>query len=202
MNEDSYYAQSIYPSPEGVTHKVHKGETLWRIAKTYDVRIEDIIRANRITDVSKIEIGDEILIPGATEVQSITLQEEDPNKDEFAWPVRGEVVKSFGNRSSGQYGKGISIKAEAGELVRASRQGKVVYADYLPGFALTVIVDHEDGFHSVYSNNDRLETKLGEFVYKGEPLARVGKMGRRPFLYFEIRKNGRADNPLFYLPKI
>jgi len=199
---DDYPIQDLSLPPTGVTHKVHKGETLFRIAKAYDVKIDDIIRANRIIDVSRIEIGDKIMIPGVREAKSIVLKHDDPNKDEFAWPISGAVLKRYGDRTGGHYSKGIGIKADRGDVVRASRQGKVVFADYLPGFAFTVIVDHQDGFHSVYSNNDRSETATGEIVYKGEPLARVGKQGTRPFVYFEIRKDGRADNPLFYLPRM
>jgi len=199
---DDYPVQDVYSPPVGVTHKVQKGETLFRIAKAYDVKIEEIIRSNRIIDVSKIEVGDRILIPGVTKNKTVTFQADDPNKDEFAWPISGSILKRYGDRTGGHHSKGIKIKADGGDVVRASRQGKVVFADYLPGFAFTVIVDHQDGFHSVYSNNDRIETEIGEFVHKGEPLARIGKKGAQRFVYFEIRKDGRADNPLFYLPRL
>ena len=77
-----------------------------------------------------------------------------------------------------------------------------IFADHLMGYAYTVIVDHLDGYFSVYSQNIKLLVKLGDFVFKGDELARVGSNGKAPFLYFEIRKNGKADNPLYYLPRL
>jgi len=122
----------------------------------------------------------------------------DLNSREFEWPIRGRVVGYFGDRKNGITTKGINIAANEGDRVLASRSGRVVFADYLSGYAYTVILDHEDGFLSVYSQNEKLSVKLGETVTKGMPISQVGSKGH---LYFEIRRNTLSENPLYYLPK-
>jgi murein DD-endopeptidase MepM/ murein hydrolase activator NlpD len=87
-----------------------------------------------------------------------------------------------------------------GQAVKAAREGKIVFADYLSGYAFTVIVDHLDDFYSVYSQNADFLVKNGDFVRKGDTLAHTGQDGNESYLHFEIRKKTRAENPLHYLP--
>jgi murein DD-endopeptidase MepM/ murein hydrolase activator NlpD len=189
-------------SAQGVYHKVQKGETLWRIAKTYQASIEDIIRMNNIPSVAHIEENQLLFIPGATKVLEPETLRQQGSKEEFAWPVKGKVLKYFGERRGAFLNKGINIEADKNEAVQASRAGKVVFADYLAGYAYTVIVDHLDGLSSVYAKNSKLLVKLGDAVSQGQPIAQAGQIGKAAYLHFEIRKNGLADNPLYYLPKI
>jgi len=186
----------------GVYHKLGKGETLWRISKAYHVSIEEIIRANNIPDAAHVEENQLVFIPGATEVLPIVVEDEDPRKDEFSWPVRGEVASFFNDRKGGHLSQGIGITARLGGIAGASRQGHVIFSDYLPGYAHTVIVDHHDGYCTVYARHAKNLVGVGEFVNKGMPLGEVGATGSEAFLYFEIRKNTVADNPLYYLPKL
>jgi lipoprotein NlpD len=65
-----------------------------------------------------------------------------------------------------------------------------------------VIVYHLDGLSSVYAKNSKLLVKLGDAVSQGQPIAQAGQIGKTAYLHFEIRKNGLADNPLYYLPKL
>ncbi len=74
-------------------------------------------------------------------------------------------------------------------------------ADYMAGYGQTVMVDHGDGFISVYAQNRRLLTKAGEHVYKGDPIAEAGGVGKKNFVHFELRKGIEATNPLYYLPQ-
>jgi len=64
-----------------------------------------------------------------------------------------------------------------------------------------VILQHADGYLSVYARNADLAVRLGDRVARGSPLARVGRNGNRPYVHFEIRRHGRADNPLYFLPR-
>lgn len=183
----------------GIYHKVKKGETLWRIAKVYNVAIQDIIRINNIPKAAKIEKNQLVFIPGADTVQEIIL-DTGKAQNEFIWPINGKVIKYFHERYGGRVSKGIDIRAQAGDEVKAARAGRVVFADYLSGYGHTIILDHLDGLYSVYARNSELLVKLNESVLRSKAIARVGRGSDLAYLHFEIRKNSTEDNPLYYLP--
>ena len=189
------------PEPErtGVYHKVKKGETLWRIAKTYNVSIADIIRVNNIPKAATIEKDQLVFIPGVVAVKDVVLETDD-SQNEFIWPVQGKVIRYFHERNGEQVSQGIDIKTREGAEVRAARMGRVVFADHLSGYGFTVILDHNDGFHSVYARNAKLLVKLDDYALKDTAIARAGRGSNLAYLHFEIRKNAIEDNPLFYLP--
>lgn len=192
---------SPFPEPEhqGIYHKVAKGETIWRVAKAYHVSISDIIQANNIPNAAQIEVNQLLFIPGAYDIKSIS-QDLDQAPNEFIWPVNGKVIGFFHQNSNGKYNQGIDIKADYGSKVVASRAGTVVFADYLPGYGQTVMLDHEDGFYSVYSHNYDVFVKLGDAVLKRTEIARVGTENKLSYLHFQIRRNALEQNPLHYLP--
>ncbi len=116
----------------------------------------------------------------------------------LAWPVAGQVTAKFGdNRASGVKWEGVVIATERDAPVKAVAAGRVVYADWLPGLGLLAIVDHGEGYLSLYGHNDRLLKAVGEPVEAGEPIAAAGDTGGRasPELYFEIRRGGRPVDP-------
>lgn len=184
---------------QGVYHKVNKRETLWRIAKTYNVSVNEIVRANNIPKAAKIEKNQLVFIPGVKTVEEINL-DTDESQDDFVWPIRGKVIKYFHEHYGNQISKGIDIKARVGDEVKAARTGRVVFADYLSGYGYTVILDHSDGYHSVYAQNSKLLVKLDELVFKNGAIARVGHSNHLTYLHFQIRKKSIEDNPLYYLP--
>jgi septal ring factor EnvC (AmiA/AmiB activator) len=119
-------------------------------------------------------------------------------RGKLAWPVGGKVVARFGeNRAAGVKWDGVVVATERGAPVRAVYEGRVVYADWLPGLGLLAIVDHGDGYLSLYGHNDRLFKSAGERVSSGEQIAAAGDSGgrNRPELYFEIRKSGKPVDP-------
>ena len=116
----------------------------------------------------------------------------------LSWPVAGHVTAKFGdNRASGVKWEGVVIATERDAPVKAVAAGRVVYADWLPGLGLLAIVDHGEGYLSLYGHNDRLLKAVGEPVEAGEPIAAAGDTGGRaaPELYFEIRRGGRPVDP-------
>ncbi|MCX9156793.1 peptidoglycan DD-metalloendopeptidase family protein [Niveibacterium sp. 24ML] len=119
-------------------------------------------------------------------------------KGKLKWPVRGELVGRFGapRAEGGAQWKGVFIRAAEGD-VRAVAAGRVVYADWLRGFGNLVIVDHGDGFMTVYGNNEALYKPAGSIVKAGDPLASIGASGgsEESGLYFEIRHHGQAQDP-------
>jgi septal ring factor EnvC (AmiA/AmiB activator) len=116
----------------------------------------------------------------------------------LAWPVGGHLAARFGQvRAGGLKWDGMLIDTERGADVRAVYRGRVIYADWLPGLGLLTIVDHGDGYLSLYGHNDRLYKAVGDTVAAGEVIAASGDSGgsSRPQLYFEIRNGSRPVDP-------
>lgn len=120
-------------------------------------------------------------------------------RGELAWPVTGRLQAQFGQeRASGVPWDGLLIGTDRGTPVHAVSAGRVVYADWLPGLGLLVIIDHGGGYLSLYGHNDRLFKAAGAPVSAGEVIAAAGDTGGRaqPQLYFEIRRAGKPIDPL------
>lgn len=114
------------------------------------------------------------------------------------WPVSGQITARFGEaRAGGVKWDGMMVATERGANVRSISSGRMIYADWLPGLGLLAIVDHGEGYLSLYGHNDRLYKGVGERVAAGEPIAAAGDSGgrSRPELYFEIRKAGKPVDP-------
>jgi len=119
-------------------------------------------------------------------------------------PVRGEVIARFGSprpteaQVDAPTWKGVLIRAAAGDEVRAVAAGRVVFADWLRGFGNLLVIDHGEGFLSVYGNNESLLADVGAEVGTGDPVATVGSSGgvAEAGLYFELRFKGRPVDPL------
>lgn len=121
----------------------------------------------------------------------------------FVWPVNGYVANQYGAKVDRVINKGIDIKSASGTPVRAAKSGRVVYRDpYLKGYGKTVIIDHGNGYQTVYSYNSDILVKVGDVVDQNFVIARVGTTGRagEPMLHFEIRRDGQPLDPESYLP--
>ncbi len=118
-------------------------------------------------------------------------------KGQLPWPVKGELMQKFG--SAREEGKldGVLIAADEGTEIHSITDGKVVYADWMRGYGLIIIVDHGKGFISLYAFNQSLYKKIGDVVNAGDVIASVGLSGGhdRASLYFGIRKKGKAVDP-------
>jgi murein hydrolase activator len=116
----------------------------------------------------------------------------------LAWPVRGFLARDFGERRrEGPRSNGVMIAAERGADVQAVWHGRVAYADWLPGLGLLLVLEHGDGFMSLYGHNEVLFSAVGDWVSAGQVIGRVGDSGGREQagLYFEIRSGARPENP-------
>ncbi|MGB2001631.1 MAG: murein hydrolase activator EnvC family protein [Porticoccaceae bacterium] len=125
-------------------------------------------------------------------------------KGQLSWPLKGRVAHSYGSRRSGELRwEGWLIGAKAGDEVKAVHQGRVVFSNYLRGFGLLVIVDHSDGYLTLYAHNQELLKDTGDWVQSNEILSRAGDTGGldKPALYFEIRKDGNPADPKSWLGK-
>lgn len=126
-------------------------------------------------------------------------------KGRMPWPTQGSMVHRFGSaRIAGQMNwSGAYISAPMGNSVHAVHHGRVVFADYFGGHGLLVIVDHGEGYMSLYAHNQRLLKKAGEPVQAGEAIATVGNSGGQASagLYFEIRHQGKPVDPNLWLAR-
>ncbi len=121
-------------------------------------------------------------------------------KGRLRLPVKGVLTNRFGapRMNGGLVWKGLFIRAATGEEVRAIAAGRVVFADWLRGFGNIIILDHGDGYMSLYGDNETLLKNVGEFVHGGEVIAEVGNSGgnSESGLYFELREQGVPLDPM------
>jgi septal ring factor EnvC (AmiA/AmiB activator) len=125
-------------------------------------------------------------------------------KGKLPWPVKGKVLHSFGTKQTGQVNwKGMVIQAKYGESIKSVYSGTVVFADYLRGYGLVVLLDHGKGDMTLYGYNQTLLKKEGDKVSAGETIALAGDTGGQSSssLYFEIRRNSKVQNPKSWLKR-
>ena len=114
------------------------------------------------------------------------------------WPLSGNLLSGYGGRMpDGRASSGLLIAAGLGTPVRAVADGTVVFAEWMTGYGLILIVDHGNGYLSLYGHNESLLKDAGDTVKRGDTVARVGNSGglAQPALYFELRRNGQPVNP-------
>lgn len=114
------------------------------------------------------------------------------------WPLTGDLIAGFGGRMpDGRPSTGLLIAAASGTPVHAVADGTVVFAEWMTGYGLILIVDHGNGALSLYAHNESLLKDVGATVKRGDTLARVGNSGglERSALYFELRRNGQPVDP-------
>jgi len=119
-------------------------------------------------------------------------------KGKLPWPVKGRLIQKFGSPRSGSVWDGVLIDAKEGADIHAVTWGKVVYAEWLRGYGLLIIIDHGQGYMTLYAFNQSLYKHIGETVNPGDIIASAGQSGGRSQsgLYFGIRKKGAPIDPL------
>ena len=196
----TYPPLSPRPKISGVYHRVEKGQTLWRISQAYNIDIQKIVQINRLSDASKIDKGQLLFIPSATETIDVDALTE---KQGFIWPLKRKVIVFYGTKKNNVKQKGINIRGRQGEKVIAARSGRISFcSDYVKGYGKLIIIDHSDKFQTIYAHNYQNLVKQGDEVKQGTVIAKVGSTGRvsAPQLHFEIRKDSCPKNPFYYLP--
>jgi lipoprotein NlpD len=206
----------VEPELTGTTHVVQKGETLYRIARTYGLDPRELMEANGITDPKSLAPGQELFVPGAPRALDVPplppgatgAQEPEPatlprkgGNGTLQWPVKGVLYRGFGVKQ-GQRHDGIDLSAPEGTLVRAAAAGEVIYTGNQAGYGTIVILRHGGSLITLYAHNSAVLVKDGDRVEAGTPIAKVGQSGRTtgPHLHFEVREGTRPRDPLPYLP--
>ena len=130
------------------------------------------------------------------------------DRNRFPWPVNGPVLTRFGSQRHPQFGtaifrRGIDIEARTGDEVRAVHDGQVVFADWYKGYGRLVIIDHGEGLYTLYGHLSQLGVGGGDRATRGQVVGLAGDTGslKGSKLYFEVRRNGEAEDPLLWLAK-
>lgn len=210
------------PRGNGVIHTVLTAETLSDISARYDVPMEDIINENGIGDADTLNIGDELLIPNPKQFVAPPSAGDAGLADEgfepepqpeivgggstsgygFIWPVTGPITSYF----SAGHPLGIDIDLYNGgnPPIAAAKGGTVSFAGGNPccSYGYYVVVDHGDGFQTLYAHLSSIAVSQGQFVAQGELIGYGGTTGYSTgdHLHFEVHQGGGIVNPLAYLP--
>jgi murein DD-endopeptidase MepM/ murein hydrolase activator NlpD len=198
---------------QGVYHVVERHQTLYRICKTYGVDLKEVASLNGISDLSKIQTGQRIFIPGAKKLLKVEIYIDDVaaeqgeklkiayKKLDFIWPVEGKINDVFEEAESRRH-QGIDISSPIGTPIRASNAGMVIYSNNtIKGYGNLVILRHSEEFVSIYAHNQVNLVVEGIWVEKGQIIGKVGQTGRASgtHLHFEIRRNNKAVDPMLFL---
>jgi septal ring factor EnvC (AmiA/AmiB activator) len=122
----------------------------------------------------------------------------------LGWPLSGNLLARFGGRMpDGRTSAGVLIGAPTGSTVTAVADGSVVFSEWMTGYGLILIVDHGNGYMSLYAHNESLLRDAGDRVKRGDAVSKVGSSGGQgtPALYFELRRNGQPVDPSAWLQR-
>jgi len=194
---------------DGVYHTVKKGETLESIAKQYKVDVSAIIECeyNHLREPYELTVGQKLIVPGGKKPYRPRVvhvytgpipKGAAKGTGHFVWPTTGVITQKFWARH-----KAIDIGNVAGTPIVASDSGYVVktgWSEY--GYGKYVVIDHGNGFQTLYAHLSVILVEPGQSVAKGQKIGLMGSTGwsTGPHLHFEIRYHGVQRNPFGYLP--
>ena len=174
-------------------------------ARAFRIDIDDLVSGNEPALPSKTKPAAPVRKPKTPVPETVAVAEPPPKtfSGRFSWPLRGAILRGFGQQATGARNDGINIRAKLGETVRAAADGVVAYAGDLAGFGKLVLIRHGGGWLTAYGHAGKLLVTRGEAVERGQPIANAGATGsaREPQLHFEIRDGRSPVNPLSWLPK-
>jgi murein DD-endopeptidase MepM/ murein hydrolase activator NlpD len=186
-----------------VEHKVASGESLSLIARKYQTTISAIVAENNMSN-TVVMAGQTLKVPAQGRYK--VAQSSKAVRASWKMPVRGRLSDKYGWRKHPVYRKrlfhaGIDIAAPKGTPIAAVQSGKVIYAGRRSGYGNLVIISHANGMSTRYAHCSSILVKKGQNVRAGQLVAKVGATGVATgnHLHFEIRKNGKTQNPLTYL---
>ena len=171
----------------------------------YERTVEGLKRSAKQVDALLKELDQRFKL---SQARAKTKKGKGHSKGTLLWPTQGTVVSFFGRQKHPTFDtyvnkKGIEIKTKRATAIKTVSQGKVVYADWLKGYGLVVIVDHTNGFFSLYAHASKLLVKEGQKVSQGQVIGKTGETGLtdKNTLYFELRKGTKPVDPLRWLVK-
>lgn len=187
--------------PKPLSHTVQSGESLSVIAANYGVTVAAIIQLNDISDINRLKIGQVINLPAVP--TGVLASRSVVSSAGFIWPVIGTISSYFNELRRASRHSGLDVAAPSGTDIKAARAGRVESSGWMGGYGYAVIIDHSEGYKTLYAHASRLLVKAGDRVVQGQVIAKVGSTGNStgPHIHFEIRVNSKFKDPLKYLPR-
>ena len=148
--------------------------------------------------------GDKPVVPNRAPTRPVVATAPALKVGGLGWPLSGNLLARFGGRMpDGRSSAGVLIGAPTGSTVTAVADGSVVFSEWMTGYGLILIVDHGNGYMSLYAHNESLLKDAGDRVQRGDAVAKVGSSGGQgtPALYFELRRNGQPVDPASWLQR-
>ena len=182
-----------------------KGASSVKMATETKSVIKEPVKAKEsinVKDVTKAKGVSKVKISSNPKQQLPKISARSATK--FSWPVRGKILSQYGAKNGGLFNDGINISANAGVAVKSAENGVVAYAgNEVKGMGNLIIIQHSDGWMTVYAHLDSMSVRRGTKVSVGQQIGKIGKTGKvdKPQLHFEIRKGRKAYNPTQYLKK-
>lgn len=193
-----------------VSHKVKAGESLSVIAKKYNTTISDIVSENNMSN-TVVMAGQTIKVPTTKSKNfKITKVSTKSNAQQYSWkaPTKGWVSSPYGwrihpVRKKRSFHAGIDLAAPKGTAIYNVAPGRVIYTGSRGGYGKLVIISHENGLSTRYAHCSQILVKNGQYVKEGQLIGKVGSTGvaTGAHLHFEVRKNGKTQNPVLFLAK-
>jgi len=202
----------VIPPISGIIHKVKNGDTLEKLSKLYDVPSQAIADFNYLTDLTSLSVGSELVIPDAKIPQQsfavntgsqintteAPVYASGTKKGWCIWPTTTRIITQYYS----WYHSGLDIATpwfSAMPPLYACASGRVVRAGWDPtGYGIMVLIDHGNGYQTLYGHLSKLKVSVGQFVKQGTVIGNMGNTGRStgPHLHFEVRKGSARQNPL------
>jgi murein DD-endopeptidase MepM/ murein hydrolase activator NlpD len=179
-------------------------DSLWRLSRIHRVSLDALVRANPSLDPAQLQPGSRIRVPVRQDwIQPVALRPMGNRReaDAFVWPVSARISSRFGWRGSRRH-TGVDLRAPRGTPVRAAESGRVIWSGRARGYGWMIKIKHSSSFVTAYAHNNVNLVHKGAWVFRGQVIGRVGRSGNAtgPHLHFEVIRNGRARDPLYYLP--
>ena len=204
------------------TTVVKSGDTLFGIARRFGVSVQKIVEINnlglnnviftgQVLKIPKISSSNSVTLNSNKNLKIVTLPQPKPDilktssrilKVKFYSPLDGEIITKFGIKSDGVMNEGIYIEADYGTIVKSSADGEVIFVGSdLKDFGKLLIVKHSENLITSYAHLSKIYVHEGEIITRGQPIAEVGSSGKvtKSQLYFEIRQDNEALDPITYL---
>jgi len=196
----------------GVAHTVGSGDTIYSVAKKYQAEAQAILDFpfNEVGDDFALKVGQILIVPDGAPPQKpkppptqylakVNIPQGPISAvGQFLWPAFGQLAQYFS-----WYHPAIDISNTAGGAIRAADSGKVIVAGWpdSSGYGRRIIIDHGNGFTTLYAHLSSTAVSVGQYVSRGQTIGMMGSTGRSTgvHLHLEIRKNGVAQNPLSLL---
>ena len=201
---------------------VKSGDTLFGIARRFGVSVQKIVEINnlglnhviitgQVLKIPKISGSNSVTLNSNKNLKIVTLPQPKPDilktssrilKVKFYLPLDGKIITKFGIKSDGVINEGIYIEADYGTIVKSSADGEVIFVGSdLKDFGKLLIIKHSENLITSYAHLSKIYVYEGEIITRGQPIAEVGSSGKvtKSQLYFEIRQDNEALDPITYL---